>query len=158
MNNELVEKWANLKEQYYREMIVDKLRPLPGSIELIESLNYNKFKLAIGSSGPPENVELLLKSLNIKQYFNIIITAADVKRSKPEPDVFLYAAKKLDISPQNCLVIEDAPAGILAAKKAGMKVIALTTTHKEEQLLGADKITKDLTNITLNNIIKLLQS
>lgn len=156
VNNGLVEKWANRKEKYYREMIKDKLQPLPGSIELIQNLRRNKFKLAIGSSGPPENVELLLKSLNIKRYFNAIITAADVNKGKPEPDVFLYAADKLNISPKHCLVIEDAPVGILAAKKAGMKVIALTTTHREKELLEADKIAKDLTSITLNHIMKLL--
>ncbi len=67
----LVEKWANLKEQYYREMVKDKLKPLPGVINLIKTLKEKNFKLAVGSSGPPENVELLLTSLKIKKYFDI---------------------------------------------------------------------------------------
>lgn len=157
VNNELIEKWANLKERYYREMVKDKLQALPGSIELIKSLSNNKFKLAVGSSGPTENVELLLRSLNIKQYFSVIVTAADIKKGKPEPDVFLDASEKLKINPRNCLVIEDAPVGILAAKKAGMKVIALKTTHEEEELIGADQIIKDLSYISINDIIKLLK-
>ena len=158
VNNELVEKWANLKEKYYRKMVKGKLKPLPGSIELVKSLSYNRFKLALGSSGPPENVELLLRSLKIKKYFSVIVTAADIEKGKPEPDVFLYASEKLKLNPRNCLVIEDAPVGILAAKKAGMKVIALSTTHKEEELIDADKIIKDLSYMSVNDIIKLLQT
>ena len=70
----LVKKWADLKEQYYREMVKDKLEPLPGAIELIRSLKNHGFKLAVGSSGPFENVELLLTSLNITQFFDIFLS------------------------------------------------------------------------------------
>jgi beta-phosphoglucomutase family hydrolase len=155
---ELIKKWANLKEKYYREMVKEKLKPLPGALELIKILNTENFKLAVGSSGPPENVELLLKSLKIKQYFSAIVTAADTKKGKPKPDVFLIASSKLRVSPKNCLVIEDAPVGILAAKRAGMKVIALTTTHNEEELLEADKVVKDLSHISSNEILNMLRS
>jgi len=153
----LVEKWANLKEKYYREMVKDKLEPLPGVIELIRDLKKKNIKLAVGSSGPLENVELLLTSLKIKHYFDVVITAEDVKNGKPDPDVFLIAANKLDLKPENCLVIEDAPVGIEAAKRAGMKSIALTTTHKKEELYQADIIVEDLTNIHKDAILKLLK-
>lgn len=153
----LVEKWANLKEEYYREMVKDKLVPLPGVIELIRDLKKENIKMAVGSSGPLENVELLLTSLKIKQYFDIIITAEDVKNGKPAPDVFLIAANKLNLKPENCIVIEDAPVGIEAAKRAGMKSIALTTTHKKEELYQADIIVEDLFNIHRGEILKLLK-
>jgi beta-phosphoglucomutase family hydrolase len=116
----LVEKWASLKEKYYRKMIKDKLTPLPGVIRILNDLKSKGFKLAVGSSGPPENVELLVTSLGIRNYFDTIITATEVKKGKPEPDVFLIAAKNLNVKPKNCIVIEDAPVGIEAAKKAGM--------------------------------------
>ncbi len=151
----IVEKWASLKEQYYREMVREKLTPLPGVLRIIKELESEGFKLAVGSSGPPENVELLLSQLKIKAYFDVIITAADVKNGKPEPDVFLNAAKILNINPKNCLVIEDAPVGIEAAKRAGMISIALTTTHDKEELLGAQLIIKDLTEINVADIISL---
>ncbi|MFX1600343.1 MAG: HAD family hydrolase [Promethearchaeota archaeon] len=151
----LVENWANLKEKYYREMVKDKLVPLPGVLRVIKELKSNGFKLAIGSSGPPENVELLLSHLKIKAYFDAIITATEVKKGKPEPDVFLIAAKLLNINPKNCLVFEDAPVGIEAAKRAGMMSIALTTTHSKEELLGAQLIIKDLTEINVADIIGL---
>jgi len=153
----LVEKWANLKEKYYRELVTEKLKPLPGVIRIINELKSEGFKLALGSSGPPENVELLLTSLRIKNYFDTIITAAEIKKGKPEPDVFLIIAKILNISPKNCIVIEDAPVGIEAAKRAGMISIALTTTHNKEDLLDAQLVIKDLTEIKINDIIILFE-
>jgi beta-phosphoglucomutase family hydrolase len=152
----LVEKWANLKEQYYREMVKDKLEPLTGVLKLIKDLKKNNFKLAVGSSGPPENVELLLTVLNLKHYFDVIITAVDVKKGKPEPDVFLIAAQNLKLEPKNCIVIEDAPVGIKAARRAGMPVIALRTTHCNVDLLDADLIVNDLRSVNIDDIIRLL--
>ncbi len=153
----LVEKWANLKEKYYRELVTEKLKPLPGVIKIINELKSEGFKLAVGSSGPPENVKLLLTSLRIKNYFDTIITAAEIKRGKPEPDVFLIIAKILNVSPKNCIVIEDAPVGIEAAKRAGMISIALTSTHNKEDLLDAQLIIKDLTEIKIKDIIILFE-
>lgn len=153
----LVEKWANLKEEYYREMMKVKLIPLPGVIRIINDLKSKGFKLAVGSSGPPENVVLLLTQLKIKDYFDDIITAVEVEKGKPEPDVFLIVAKNLKINPKNCIVVEDAPVGLEAAKRAGMISIALTTTHKKEELLGAQLIINDLTEITSTGIINLFK-
>jgi beta-phosphoglucomutase family hydrolase len=158
VEEDLVEKWARLKESYYREMVKDKLLPLPGVIKIIKELKSEGFKLAVGSSGPPENVELLLSKLKIKPFFDVIITAADVKKGKPEPEVFLNVAKILSINPQNCVVIEDAPVGIEAARRAGMISIALTTTHNKEELVGAHLIIKDLTEISITDIINLIES
>ena len=156
IKQEVVEKWANLKELFYRELVKDELKPLPGALALIKILHARNFKLAIGSSGPPENVELLLSTLSIKDYFDVIITAAEVKNGKPAPDVFLIAAEKLNIKVDNCLVIEDAPVGITAAQKAGMKVIALRTTHRNMDLLDADMVVQDLSSVNINDILKLL--
>ena len=156
VDDEELVKRAYLKEHYYREMVKDKLEPLPGVIELIRNLKDKKFKLAVGSSGPPENVELLLNSLQVKKYFEIIITADDVSNSKPAPDVFLIAAKRLQINPKNCIVIEDAPVGIEAAIRAGMKSIAITTTHDKNDLTSADLIVNDLSFISIEDILKLL--
>jgi len=156
IKQEVVKKWADLKELYYREMVKDELKILPGALVLIKKLHTHNFKLAVGSSGPPENVDLLLSTLNIKDYFDVIITAAELENGKPAPDVFLIAAEKLNIKIDNCLVIEDAPVGITAARKAGMKVIALRTTHCNVELLDADMVVHDLSSININDILKLL--
>jgi beta-phosphoglucomutase len=154
-DEDLVRKWADLKEKYYREMLRDNIVPLPGVLRLLKELNRLKFKLAVGSSGPPENVDMLLNSLEIARYFNIVITASDVKNGKPAPDVFLIASEKLKILPSNCIVIEDAPVGIEAAKNAGMKCIALETTHPAKKLSMADLVISDLSKIRTKDIIKL---
>ncbi len=156
IEQELVEKWAALKEQYYREIVKDKLKPLPGVKQIIQVLKSYKFKLAVGSSGPRENVELLINALRLKEDFDVLISAAEVKNGKPAPDVFLISAEKLKIEPINCLVIEDAPVGIEAAKRAGMKSIALTTTHEKNELLNADLIVKDLSKVSIQDIMALL--
>lgn len=156
IEEKLINQWADLKERYYREMVKDKLKPLPGVIEIIRILKEKGFRLAVGSSGPSENVLLLLNSLKIKEFFDVVITAEDVNKGKPEPDVFLIAAQKVNINPKNCIVIEDAPVGITAARRAGIKCIALTTTHPDFELIGADIITPDLSSINLDDILKLL--
>ncbi|MFX1305673.1 MAG: HAD family hydrolase [Promethearchaeota archaeon] len=148
--------WANLKEKYYREMVQEKLEPLPGVINLINELKENGFKLAVGSSGPKENVELLLTILKIKEFFDVIITATEVNNGKPAPDVFLIAAKSANVKPENCIVIEDAPVGIEAAKRANMLSIALTTTHNKKELLNADLVVSDLSGINIDDIKNLL--
>jgi beta-phosphoglucomutase family hydrolase len=153
----LVEQWSSLKEKYYREMVREKLVPLPGVIRIIKQLKSAGFKLAVGSSGPPENVELLLTQLKIKSFFDVIITAADVQKGKPEPEVFLNAAEKLNINPKNCIVIEDAPVGLEAAKSAGMISIALATTHNKAELIGAHLVIRDLSEITIKDIKNLFE-
>jgi len=150
-----IERWASFKEKSYREIVKDKLKPLPGVIKLMTALKLKRFKLAVGSSGPSENVDLLLNSLKIRDFFDVIITAAEIKKGKPEPDVFLLAADILNINSENCVVIEDAPVGIEAAKRAGMKSIALTTTHVKDELSGAQLIIKNLSEITIDDIIRL---
>ena len=151
-----VKKRASLKEKYYRGMVRDELKPLPGVIQLIKELHENGFKLAVGSSGPPENVKLLVDALALKRFFSELISAADVKNGKPDPEVFLTAARRLGIEPKRCLVIEDAPVGIQAAKSAQMKCIALTTTHPREELIEADHIAENLSEINVNDIRELL--
>ena len=136
-------------------MVKGRLRPLPGVLKIINELKSLGFMLAVGSSGPSENVELLLDTLQIKHNFDVVITAKEVQKGKPEPDVFLIAAKALNVAPENCIVIEDAPVGIQAAKAAGMNCIALTTTHVKEELNGAQIISKNLTEISINDIINL---
>ncbi|MFX1389444.1 MAG: HAD family hydrolase [Promethearchaeota archaeon] len=157
VKDSLIKKWADLKESYYRELVKNKLKLLPGVLNILKELQVYDFKIALGSSGPFDNVSFLLAKLNIKQFFNTIITAEDVKRGKPEPDVFLAAAKSLNLKPKNCIVIEDAPVGIDAARAAGMLCIALTTTHKKEELDGAQLIIKDLSEISVKDIIILFK-
>ncbi|MGV9202728.1 MAG: HAD family hydrolase [Promethearchaeia archaeon] len=153
---EKIEELAERKERYYREMVQGQLEPLPGVMDLIETLDQKGVKLGVGSSGAAANVNLLLTGLDIKDYFDVIITAEDVEKGKPEPDVFLQAAQKVSVKPRNTIVIEDAPVGIEAARRASMKTIALTTTHNRKSLIEADLVVENLKYVSINDIVDLI--
>ena len=100
---------------------------------LLDALAADGFRLAIGSSGPPENVALVLEQLAGAEHFAATVTGADVTRGKPDPQVFLIAAERLGVPPAACAVVEDAVHGITAAQRAGMAAIALTGTLQRER-------------------------
>jgi len=145
------------KEKFivFKKLADEKLIATPGAITLIYVLSKNNFLLGVASSAPSKIVDLVLTKLQIKKKFKSITTPEDVKKGKPFPDSFLYTAKKLGVSPQECLVIEDAPRGIEAAKKSGMKCIAIATTHNAKDLQGADKIINSFEELTLQMIESL---
>ncbi len=122
------------KEALYREVLGENFPEMDGAGELIGSLHAAGFLLAIGSSGPPENVALIRGKVGNGQYFSAAVTGAEVKRGKPDPQVFLMAAGKLGIAPAKCAVIEDAPVGVEAARRAGMYSIGLLGTAPKEKL------------------------
>jgi len=147
---------ANEKEESFRRRIRQNLKPLPGVIKLIRSLVKYEFKLALASSAPIENIQLLITGLGINNCFQCIICDKDVTEGKPNPQVFLLAAQKLGVEPKNCIVIEDAIAGVSAAKKAGMQCLAITNTHPRASLMEAVLIVDTLEEVSVNDLERLL--
>jgi len=145
------------KEVLYREIISRNFTPLPGAVELIDSLSAAGFKLAVGSSGPPENIALTLEKLGRASRFSAAVTGADVTRGKPDPQVFLLAAERLGVAPERCAVIEDAPQGIEAANRASMASIAVLGTTTRDQLAHATLIVERLNELTPNKIAALIE-
>lgn len=154
-----VEALAAEKEALYREIYAPKIAPVAGLRELLAEIRNAGLRCAVGSSGPRVNVDFVLDKCAIEPYFDVRISGDMVTRCKPDPEIFLTAASRLGIAPEDCLVFEDAKAGIAAAKAAGMKVIALTTTHTREQLSPAepDLIVSDFTEVSLEQIRALFQ-
>jgi len=148
---------AREKEEGFRQRIRQDLKPLPGVIKLIKSLTKRRFKMALASSAPIENIQLLTRGLGINSCFHIIICDKDVTEGKPNPQVFLLAAQKLGIEPKNCIVIEDAVAGVSAAKKAGMRCLAITNTHPRTSLTEADLIVDTLEAVSVSDLEQLLK-
>ena len=144
------------KEAAYREVIQETKPVMEGAAELIDALHADGFKLAVGSSGPPENVALSLELLGRAAKFDARVTGMDVTRGKPDPQVFQMAAKKLNIDPSQCAVIEDAPAGIAAANAAGMTSIGLLGTTDALGLKAANHITATLTALDPQMIRELI--
>jgi beta-phosphoglucomutase family hydrolase len=146
------------KETTFRRMARNDMKPLPGVTELIKALAEGGFKQALGSSAPIENIRLIIKSLGIADAFQTIVSGGEVTEGKPGPQGFLLAARKLAIEPRACVVIEDAVAGITAARRAGMRCLAVTNTHPRESLAEADLIVDTLEEVTPSVLEGLLNS
>jgi beta-phosphoglucomutase family hydrolase len=130
-----IQRLGDRKESLYRDILrAVGIEPLPGVVALLEELKKHGIPCAIGTSTPRANVECVLELTGLASFFNDIAASEDVSRGKPDPEVFLKAAAKLSANPASCVVIEDAHVGIRAAKAAGMKAVAVTTTHPAESL------------------------
>jgi beta-phosphoglucomutase len=162
LGDELTDDRANeldgRKEAIYRDILREAFPAMDGAAELLESLAADGFRLAIGSSGPPENVALVLEQLPGAEHFAATVTGADVTRGKPDPQVFLIAAERLGVPPAACAVVEDALHGITAAKRAGMVAIALTGTLERDELGEADAVVDSLRQLSAERIRALVES
>ena len=152
----LLKTWSDEKEERFRRLIQGKVKPFPGALKLVRNLHAVGYKQAVASSTSLENIHLILNALTIPYFFDAIISGEEVARGKPDPEVFLRAAKEMSLAPDRCLVIEDAAAGIAAAKKAGMKAIGITNTLPREKLAAADRVVRSLEKVDLKTIAQLL--
>ena len=148
---------AREKEVTYRQLVADNIRSLPGAIELVRSLREQGIKSAIASSAPPENIQIIIRGLDIEDCFQAIVWGREVAKGKPSPQIFLMAAQKLEVEPGNCVVIEDSVAGVAAAKRAGMKCVAVTNSHPRGSLKEADLIVDTLEAVSVSDLTRLLR-
>lgn len=132
------------KEQLFRQLAHEHTHLLPGVTAWLERGRTRRYRQAVASSGPMANVVALVTALDIADYFDALVSGAGLPRSKPDPAVFLQAAAALGAPPVDCLVIEDSLMGIEAAKAAGMRCIAVTTTHPATKLGQADLVVDNL--------------
>lgn len=118
----LIEQNKTESIHYFTEL--KEIPVMPGLVDLLEKLTLKNFPIAVASSSFPEIIELILQRTGLRKHFQVVVSSQEAGKSKPEPDVFLLAAKQLGINPQDCMVIEDSANGIKAAKAAGMRCIA----------------------------------
>jgi HAD superfamily hydrolase (TIGR01509 family) len=118
-------------------------------LQLVRSVHAAEIKTGLASSSPKELVDLALGRLNITGLFDLILSGDQVARGKPAPDIYLTAARKLGVSHESCLVIEDAPHGVAAAKAAGMCCLAISTSASEAELAAADRVVGDFGQVNL---------
>jgi len=129
----------------YLEIIKGNLKPLPGVYEFIEKCRRMGKRMAVASSADRRKVTGNLKEIGLAaEVFDAVIVGEDVKHKKPAPDIFLKAAECLQLAPERCLVVEDAVSGVEAARAAGARCLALTTSFPREKLNGADYMAADL--------------
>jgi HAD superfamily hydrolase (TIGR01509 family) len=137
---------SDLKESNFRQAIHGQVQLLPGVQAWLERIQTTGNRQAVASSAPQENIDFLIGELGIREYFQAVVSAAHMP-GKPDPAVFLEAARRLELPPERCLVVEDAVPGVEAARRAGMKCIAVTTTNPREALSGADLVVDRLDNL-----------
>ncbi len=141
---ERIAQLAGRKEVAFRRLIAGRVQPLPGAREAVLAAQRRGIPQAIVSSTPRENVRLVLESLGLREAFAALVAEEDVTRGKPDPEGFLLAADRLGVAPARCLVVEDAPEGVRAAKAAGMRCLAVATTRPPQMLAEADLVLPSL--------------
>lgn len=139
------------KEAIYRKIYADHIVPTAGIVDFLGTLKKNEVKTAVATAAPRVNMDFVFEKTGLRDYFDVLIDASEVMKGKPDPEIYLKAAEKLDCLPKRCLVFEDSMPGIQAAQKAGMKVIALATSHPAERLQSAGRVVKDFTEISFNS-------
>ena len=145
------------KEHLYRLIVRDDFPEMPGARRLVRALHEAGFALAVGSSGPRANVEVVIEGLGAGDVFDATVCGEDVTRGKPDPEVFLTVADRLGVRPGRCVVVEDATAGVAAANRAGMLAIALTGTAPRDQLAAAEIVVDSLAELTPQRIAECLR-
>lgn len=149
---------AKEKEAIFRRLGRNKIKPFPGTVNLIKRLAERRVKMALVSSTPARNIQAVLSGLDIAELFQTIISGEDVTKGKPDPEGFLLAAERLGVSSRNCVVIEDSTAGVGAAKRAGMHCVAITNTRPGSKLKRADLIIDSMETIRVDDLEKLALS
>jgi HAD superfamily hydrolase (TIGR01509 family) len=150
------EELQKIKKKIYLDVLVKEVKLKPYAKEILVELK-KKYKLALASQGHKYNVLAIAKKFGFNRFFDVVLAKQDVNASKPDPEIFLKTAEKLKVKPEECLVIEDSEKGIIAAKKARMKCIAIPDnwTRKYNDFSKADLIIDDLNKLTLDKIQNL---
>jgi beta-phosphoglucomutase len=158
-DDRVIAEWDERKEALFRELLQRDFPAMPGAVALIDRLHEAGFRLAIGSSAPPENVHVVLNHLARHHWFQATISARDVTCGKPDPQVFLLAAARLGLPAARCLVIEDAPLGVTAARSAGMRCVGLVSTGRTaDSLAQADLVIHHLDQLQVPVALRLLDA
>lgn len=151
---------ADRKEEYYREAARGGVELLPGARRLIDAFRERGWAQAIGSSAPPKNLELILELTGIGPAMGAVISGDDTVKGKPEPEVFLTAAARIGVAPADCVVFEDAVAGVQAARAAGMVCVAVTFCASSApaalEAAGARCVVRSLEELSVDDVARLL--
>lgn len=158
LSDEEIRSIDDRKEAVYRDLIEDLVPLTIGVREMLQHLAADGLVLSVATSGPPENLKAVIDATGLNTHFRVQVHGRDVAHGKPAPDVFLLAAERCGLKPEDCVVVEDAPAGVEAGVAAGMPVIGLVGTHPAEPLAaaGAIRTVDTLSAITPDLVRRLL--
>jgi beta-phosphoglucomutase len=146
------------KEEFYRKEYAPYLVAINGLENLLTELKNAGVKMAMATSATVEDIDFILNKIPIREDFDMIVNSAMVSKPKPDPQIFLKAAEKLNMDPSKCIVFEDSLAGVRAANSAGMKVVAITTSHKPEELHPVNLVINDYAGLTPHKLSELFNN
>ena len=150
--------YAAEKESEYRATVAKNMPLVPGIVELFEDLSSHHIPMAIGSAAPPENVDFVLDTAQLRHYFGSVYHSGNVSQGKPNPEVYHSAAAGLGLTAPDCIVIEDSPIGAKTAYNAGCPVVVITNTHPKEDFSDLDNVVLFIENYLEINTEILNQS
>ena len=156
-SNEEMQRMILQKEQTYQLEFKPHLKLIAGLASFLQKAHAESIPMGIGSAALPMNINYVLDGLQIRHYFKAIVSAVDVAFSKPHPETFLSCAKQLGVEPSNCIVFEDSPKGVLAAKMAGMQSVILTTMHSADEFEEGDDILLKVSDYSTDAIIRIIK-
>jgi beta-phosphoglucomutase family hydrolase len=145
------------KEEFYRKEYAPYLVAINGLESFLSEMKSDGVKMAMATSATVEDIDFILDKIPIRDDFDEVVNTSMVSRPKPNPDIFLKAAEKLNMEPSRCIVFEDSIAGIKAANSAGMKVVGITTGHPASDLHPVDLVINDYTNLTPRKLAELFK-
>ena len=153
---EEVDRMARHKEDLYREIAARQLPAMPGAADFVHQLSEAGFPLAVGSSGPGDNVHFVLDRLGVVPCFKGIVSGTDVVHGKPAPDIFLRCAEEMNLPPARCVVLDDSQSGVTAARTAGMKIIGFYSQgHKDDENTGVDLLVRSFDELTPQTLLDI---
>ena len=148
--------YADQREFLYRTLYWEKRKEVPGLTEFLKAARTAGFKIGLGTGSGNDTIGYIIDHLNIRQYFDVVITKDDVDKGKPHADTFSFTAHKLGVPPERCVVFEDALLGEQAASKAGIRCIGVSTSLKPAQFQSPLAVIKDFTHLTPAHVLELL--
>jgi beta-phosphoglucomutase family hydrolase len=148
LNEEKAAEALQKKADYFTEIITQNgINTIPHALDFVAAVRARKLKIALATSSRKSKMKLVLERTGLLPFFDVLVSGDEVINGKPAPDIFLMAAERLGVEPAGCLVVEDAVNGVLAAKRAGMQCLAITTTHAADQLHDADMVVDSFANL-----------
>ncbi|UOG75381.1 HAD family phosphatase [Hymenobacter tibetensis] len=149
--------YADQREFLYRTIYWDKRKEVAGLTEFLKASRAAGFKIGLGTGSGLDTIGYIIDHLDIRQYFDVVITKDDVDKGKPHADTYVLTARELGVPPERCVVFEDALVGEQAAYKAGMRCIALSTSVKPDKFQAPLTVIKDFTDFTPKKVVELLE-
>lgn len=152
---EKLETYAEQRELLYRTLYWDERRPMPGLVEFLEAARAAGLKIGLGSGSGQETISYILDGLDLRRFFDVVVSKDDVDKGKPHGDTYSVTAEKLGVQPENCLVFEDAVLGEQAAYRAGMRVVAVASTLPGRDFQAPTLVIRDFTELTPARVRKV---